>query len=465
MSTLTPPSPPHLNILTFNCWGLKYIAKHRAARISAIADSIVSASPVPHIVCLQELFTYADFNTIRSTTSSVLPYSKYYHSGPFGSGLAILSAFPIIASSMHAYPLNGRPGAFWRGDWYVGKGIACAKIQVTDGMIVEVFNTHLHAPYQRGNGPDPLGKIDDYKCHRVAQAWEIAKCIRGATEKGRLVVAAGDFNMEPGSLEYRIVTRFGGVRDTWLDLHPDANGEMAKDITRRSKEMNVPETEYNISERGITCDSLLNTWRVSKSDRKRIEKGEIVEVPKQWGDPNAKRLDYIFYSSPSQFQWHVSAVKVGMLHRHPKLYCSLSDHFSVEATLSCGTILAPLPVPKPLPQANSAADLPNPSFSAPESDNLLPLITMLTDFYVLRQTRQQRLFLTYFGLSIPIAIGCLVAIFWSPHTYICFILALVSTLSLASGVLGGLMGGLFGCSEMGALKEFEWEIKNSRLVR
>ena len=46
---------------------------------------------------------------------------------------------------MFAYPLNGRPTAFWRGDWYVGKGVACAKIRYGPGRldIVEVFNTHV----------------------------------------------------------------------------------------------------------------------------------------------------------------------------------------------------------------------------------------------------------------------------------------------------------------------------------
>lgn len=46
---------------------------------------------------------------------------------------------------MFRYPLNGRPTAFWRGDWYVGKGVAIAGVRYGPGEndVVEVFNTHV----------------------------------------------------------------------------------------------------------------------------------------------------------------------------------------------------------------------------------------------------------------------------------------------------------------------------------
>jgi hypothetical protein len=44
---------------------------------------------------------------------------------------------------MWRYPLNGRPTAFWRGDWYVGKGVASALIRHSSGQLIEVFNTHV----------------------------------------------------------------------------------------------------------------------------------------------------------------------------------------------------------------------------------------------------------------------------------------------------------------------------------
>jgi sphingomyelin phosphodiesterase 2 len=59
--------------------------------------------------------------------------------------LVILSRWPIVESNMVRYPLNGRPAAFYRGDWFVGKGVACARIQMGPSKrdIAEVFCTHV----------------------------------------------------------------------------------------------------------------------------------------------------------------------------------------------------------------------------------------------------------------------------------------------------------------------------------
>lgn len=74
---------------------------------------------------------------------------------------------------MVSFRLDGRPSAFWRGDWYVGKGVAWAKVRFPSreevsgngSEYLEVFNTHLHAPYNEGKP----GK-DTYKCHRVSES-------------------------------------------------------------------------------------------------------------------------------------------------------------------------------------------------------------------------------------------------------------------------------------------------------
>lgn len=140
---LSPPT--EINVVTLNCWGLKYLSKFRRERLSEIGRRLAASDPAPHIVALQECWTQEDYRAIRRETRFVLPYGKFYFSGVFGSGLAILSRWPIEQSSMVRYPLNGRPTAFWRGDWYVGKGIACARIRYGPEArhVIEVFNTHV----------------------------------------------------------------------------------------------------------------------------------------------------------------------------------------------------------------------------------------------------------------------------------------------------------------------------------
>ncbi len=142
-------TPTEINVITLNCWGLKYIAKFRKERLLEIAKRLATADPVPQIVGLQECWTQFDYQVIRKETKHILPYGKFYHSGMFGGGLAILSKWPIEESSMFRYSLNGRPTAFFRGDWYVGKGVACARIRYGSGPkdIVEVFTTHVSSIY------------------------------------------------------------------------------------------------------------------------------------------------------------------------------------------------------------------------------------------------------------------------------------------------------------------------------
>jgi sphingomyelin phosphodiesterase 2 len=361
-------SPDEINIVTLNCWGLKFISKLRRERLAEIGRQLAIASPKPHIVALQECWTQEDYQSIRSQTRLILPYGKFYHSAALGSGLAILSRWPIEESTMYRYPLNGRPTAFWRGDWYVGKGVASARIRygAAAKQVIEVFNTHTHAPYEGGK-PD-----DSYLCHRTAQSWEMAKLLRGAAERGHLVLAVGDFNMIPMSLEHQLITTLAPVRDVWRVLHPDSSVGPAHHPAEKARRRPVPSAEFNIQENGAASDGPYNTWRWSKAQQKLLGLGKPpVTVPPdtsgmfpslnpvssesstnhQPQDPRGKRLDYVFASS-GDIQalgggWVVKRANVGMLMPHPKLGCSLSDHFSVEATLVFQPTSSTAPSPRP----------------------------------------------------------------------------------------------------------------------
>lgn len=238
---------------------------------------------------------------------------------------------------MIPYVLNGRPTAFWRGDWFVGKGVAHARLRYGPEPqdVVDVFNTHTHAPYASDSE-------DSYRVHREAQAWTLAKLLRGAAEKGHLVIAAGDFNMTPLSAEHRIITGHAPVRDVWRVLHPDSSLGCADDPTERGRNRPVPSAEHNVHENGVTSNSAFNTWRWPKVKQNKLGPGKpLLEIPSSRPDPHGKRLDYIFTNTAARELgeaavggWVVQSARVGMLSRHPELGCSLSDHYSVEATLT-----------------------------------------------------------------------------------------------------------------------------------
>ena len=454
-------APRTLNLISYNCLGLKYISHYRRQRLAEIGRKLALASPIPEIVGLQECWTQEDYYSIRRQTQHILPYGKYYYSGIFGGGLAILSKWPIEESSMVRYPLNGRPSAFFRGDWFVGKGVACARIRLgpCPEDVAEVFCTHLHAPYE--SEPN-----DSYLCHRTAQAWEIAKLMRGAAERGHLVLGLGDFNMLPLSFAHRLITGYASVRDAWRELHPESSIGPANDDLERKRGRNIPTAGYNLSENGATCDGVLNTWRWSKEQQKKKYKGENIIVNNSTQDPRAKRLDYIFVSdsgrlhSPSDNKWHVQDIKVGMTECHPSIGCSLSDHFSVEATLSR------MGDPADLRWTAGQAGLRGPIPQHVAIDHLSPstydTILLMIGNYTRRERHQRHFRLLNFGISIAVAIGCFTAIWWSPRPLVAFLLIFLSTLGFGAGVLDGLIGGLFIGSELRALKEFEWEIQNAK---
>ncbi|KAF1949288.1 DNase I-like protein [Byssothecium circinans] len=450
MSPHAAQPPSRLRILSLNCWGLKYISKVRNERLAEIGNQIAAAAHPPDIVGLQECWTQQDYHAIRERTRHRLPYGKFYHSGIFGGGLVILSRWPIEESNMTQYPLNGRPAAFYRGDWFVGKGVAHARIRMGPRPrdVAEVFCTHLHAPYEA----EPH---DSYICHRTAQAWEITKLMRGAAERGHLVIGLGDFNMIPLSLAHRIIETHSPVRDAWRILYPDSSVGAALDKVEQLRNVPMPSAEHNLTQNGATCDSALNTWRWNKAHSQRLANGENVQIEPTVDDPHAKRLDYIFFSSATSGateEWALKEANVGMTTRHPTLYCSLSDHFSVEATLERN-------MEESAPRSESCAGtLPERYLPIKTYDEILATIHK----YEARERTQRRLRMGHFGFQFLLTVGCFIGVWWSPHNYVAFILMFLSSLGLSVGVLEGLMGGLFVASELRALKEFEWEVRNTR---
>lgn len=348
---------------------------------------------------------------------------------------------------------------------------SCSSIWSFEAELTKI-PPQLHAPYER----EPH---DSYLCHRTAQAWEMAKLLRHASERGHLVISLGDFNMVPLSLAHRIIETHSPVRDVWRLLRPDSSLGAASHPAERRRGKKVPTAEENLEVNGATCDSCLNTWRWDKALRKRLNKGEDVVVGLDTEDPKAKRLDYIFVSCGERSlraasdadvdgsrgddtavaEWTVESANVGMTGRHPTLKCSLSDHFSVETTLRRRHHHPPPAAPTtPAASPPSLIATHTPRLPVSVYDEILLLIAA----YNAREVRQRKLRLGHFIAQVTLAIGCLVGIWWVPRNYGAFLLALWSTLGLSAGVIDGLMGGLFVGSELRALWEFEWEVRAAR---
>ncbi|KAI1350380.1 Endonuclease/exonuclease/phosphatase [Xylaria sp. FL0043] len=478
-----------VNILTLNCWGIPFVSQEYSSRLAEIGRHIAKADPTPHIVGLQECFFKKDFEHICQETRHFLPYTKHYSAGPFGTGLAILSRWPIENSSMIQYPLNGHPTAFYHGDWYIGKGVACATIRYGKEIddVIDVFNTHMHASYSIKN---------DYLCHRVGQAWEFAKLLQAASQRrhGRaLVIGLGDLNTEPNSLPWRILKHFAvNVYDTWLEspLQHKALPETGE------QDGNVRNKVSGIQD-GATYGSPYNTWQWTRAQRAQYLSGQPnsptceLMLPPEINQSQAIRIDYVLASVASQMPhttspktrdengihntsiahqdsgWVVLATKVGMLDRHPVLGCSLSDHFSVEVTLAFQNKSA----------GNSAdADFSLNLLSGPrhvatsrnlhvkKDDEMVleEVLRVLGDYELARQQRN-RWEKIRLGAAGVVLIGSLAGVWVVERVgWARLLLGITGALALTFAVAGGYGGLLFNCAETAALQELTWEVSNMK---
>ncbi|OAA68468.1 sphingomyelinase family [Niveomyces insectorum RCEF 264] len=541
--------PVEITALTLNCWGLKYISTLRAERLAEIGRRLAVLAATPPPPGTSSSTAASDFAAIHRLTRHVLPYAKFFHGGVWGAGLAVLSRWPITRTSMHGYTLNGRPTAFWRGDWFVGKGLASATVRVSAATTVEVLVTHTHAPYEGGR-PD-----DSYLVHQLAQTWEAGKRMAAAAAvRGHLVLAMGDFNMTPQSLPYQMLflgahahadAEAGAnananananalvLRDVWAELHPDASlgpvdhpQEQERQRRRQQQQqqqqqplqpqqpqketaVHIPTAAFNLTENGAASDNVLNTWRWPRAKQKQLHKsyrrrqrehgrgqdgGDVDGIPHTFvvapdtPDPRAKRLDYIFYasssallpsssSSPGHGNWTAKTARVAMVEPHPTLGCSVSDHFAVEATLvrqpeqpKQTQHTPPVVGSAPAGVGLAPTDAPAP-FSADGDDDtrasalaVYDAVLAETEKYVVREQKQRRWRAGHFFASVAVTIGCYVAVWFSPRPFVAFLLMLLSSLGLATGVVDGLLALLFFGSELRSLREFYWEICNARAL-
>lgn len=89
-----------------------------------------------------QVWSESDYEQLRSVVSAVLPYAFYFHSGFIGSGVCVLSRWPILDTLMFRYSLNGYAHHVHRGDWFGGKVVGLVRIR-RDNLHFHVYTTHV----------------------------------------------------------------------------------------------------------------------------------------------------------------------------------------------------------------------------------------------------------------------------------------------------------------------------------
>lgn len=187
----------------YNYRGIPFVSRDRAPRIEAICKELSSGQY--DIVSLQEVWSQQDSEQLQQGTLSVLPYSHYFHSGVMGAGLLVLSKYPILGTLFHAWSVNGYFHRIQHADWFGGKGVGLCRILFGD-QIVHLYNAHLHAEYDNEN--------DEYKTHRVIQAFDTAQFIEATRGNSVLQILAGDLNTQPHDISYKVLLYTSKMTDS-----------------------------------------------------------------------------------------------------------------------------------------------------------------------------------------------------------------------------------------------------------
>lgn len=191
-----------LKIVTYNVRDIMIVSSHRPERMRAIGKRLCTLDP--DIVGFQESFIEEDRKILMNELEkgSRLKYHQYYPSRMVGSGLLISSAFPIRETSFHQYEDSNPSYKVWEGDYWAGKGVALARIELPHGNgYVDFFNTHTQAGY--GN--------PEYKIVRKKQAKGLVKFMNESRENIAPAFLVGDMNCGPGEDAFEIA-----IKDAYL---------------------------------------------------------------------------------------------------------------------------------------------------------------------------------------------------------------------------------------------------------
>jgi endonuclease/exonuclease/phosphatase family metal-dependent hydrolase len=194
---LADPPPPltealTIRVVTFNIQDLMIVGAHRPERMRAIGETLTRLDP--DIVGFQEAFIAADRDLLKEALAgSRLRHFRYYRSATAGSGLFTASAWPIREAYFHRFTVSNAWHKLWEGDWWAGKGVALARIELPGGAFIDFYNTHAQAAYGTSR----------YDGVRMVQMTELAGFINQSRTGTAPALLTGDMNCRPDDGDFR----------------------------------------------------------------------------------------------------------------------------------------------------------------------------------------------------------------------------------------------------------------------
>jgi len=211
---------PRIKVLTFNVWHI-VTAKEQAIRAVAIGRKIAELDP--DIVAFEEAFNQRRrkilFENLEKGGYEIADYR--YVRYVYGSGLLLISKYPILKVRFEPYRVIGGAANI---EWLAGKGIIHARLKTPHGPI-DFFHTHAIARMtdvfdEDGNYIPGDPQVND----RILHMYQIDRFVRGQRgQRTRSTIAAGDFNVSPEMLEYRLLSAITGFDNSHDRANPERN--------------------------------------------------------------------------------------------------------------------------------------------------------------------------------------------------------------------------------------------------
>lgn len=184
------------SVLSYNVGGIPVIHPRVAERMRAIAPLLGEYD----VVGLQEAWRDKDSEALWRG-SGLSDYARYQRDVAIGTGLSILSRFPIIEKRQRRFSLRPSALRVYQGEWPANKGVLMVRLQTPKGR-VDVYDTHLIADYENAR----------YRTIRLAQVFELAEFVRETSGDAPFVLL-GDLNAAPGDRAFELLKDLLGARD------------------------------------------------------------------------------------------------------------------------------------------------------------------------------------------------------------------------------------------------------------
>jgi endonuclease/exonuclease/phosphatase family metal-dependent hydrolase len=189
-----------IKVMTYNTWGVP-VATWDTWRYREAMRAIEAIGP--DVVVLNEVFTQKGKHQFKSNQ---YPF-QLDGPGPVprlvGSGLRILSKFPIVNRAILTFR------ACKTTDCLSRKGAALVTLALPKGKKLNLIGTHLDS-----SGPKET-RISQLKQIRLLNEWY--------SDRSAPTILAGDMNFKSHSAEYEFTREKFEVRDAWMETHQSSD--------------------------------------------------------------------------------------------------------------------------------------------------------------------------------------------------------------------------------------------------